>query len=30
MARVYLELKKMGISEKEVVIDDLLADLDDW
>ena len=29
-ARVYLELKKMGSSEKEVMIDDLLADLDDW
>ena len=29
-ARVYLELKKIGGSEKEVMIDDLLADLDDW
>ena len=29
-ARVYLELKKMGSSEKAVEIDDLLADLDDW
>ena len=29
-ARVYLKLKKMGSAEKEVVIDDLLSDLDDW
>ena len=29
IARVYLELKKKGSSEKEVVIDDLLADIDD-
>ena len=29
-ARVYLRLKEMGSSEKKVVIDDLLSDLDDW
>ncbi len=29
-ARVYLELKKRCSSEKEVMIDDLLADLDNW
>lgn len=29
-ARVYLKLKEMDKSDKTVVIDDLLADLDNW